>query len=75
MILRKSASLRSLDNITVVILGLKNLKTGLKAMSSGNESLQELREKKIVEKNLPNHINEIDFVDPEEYMGKEGKSK
>ena len=37
--LRQAAASRSLDNITVLILGLKNLKTSIKKLMDGN-SLQ-----------------------------------
>jgi hypothetical protein len=34
-VLRESAASRSLDNITVLVLGLKNLKTTIKKMNEG----------------------------------------
>ena len=40
--LREAAASRSLDNITVLILGLKNLKTTIKKMNEG-KTLQQVR--------------------------------
>lgn len=41
--LREAAASRSLDNITVLILGLKNLKSTIKKMNDG-KTLQQVRQ-------------------------------
>ncbi len=46
--LRESAASRSLDNITVLVLGLKNLKTTIKRMNEGR-TLQQVRVQNIQE--------------------------
>ena len=48
IILREAAASRSLDNITVLILGLKNLKTTIKRMNAG-KSLAAVRQQMISE--------------------------
>jgi len=48
IILREAAASRSLDNITVLILGLKNLKTTIKRMNAG-KSLTAVRQQMISE--------------------------
>jgi len=42
-VLREAAASRSLDNITVLILGLKNLKRTIAKLNEG-QSLQEVRQ-------------------------------
>jgi len=53
-VLREAAASRSLDNITVLILGLKNLKTTIKKLNEG-KSLQSVRQQMIIEqRGIPN---------------------
>lgn len=42
IVLREAAASRSLDNITILILGLKNLKTTIKKLNEG-QTLQQVR--------------------------------
>lgn len=48
IVLREAAASRSLDNITILILGLKNLKTTIKKLNEG-KSLPHIRHQMIVE--------------------------
>lgn len=60
--LREAAASRSLDNITVLILGLKNLKQTIKKMNDG-KSLQQVRQQNIQEARDLKHLHtyERDF--------------
>ena len=48
IVLREAAASRSLDNITVLILGLKNLKTTIKKLNEG-KTLQQVRQQAMIE--------------------------
>lgn len=67
MVLKKSAAYRSLDNITVLILGLKNFKKSIEKMNEGVSYMQ-LRDQTTLDKRLKNTINEVECFDvvPEE---------
>lgn len=58
--LREAAASRSLDNITVLILGLKNLKTTIKKLNEG-KSLQSVRQQMIIEQRGIANTYERDF--------------
>ena len=46
--LREAAASRSLDNITILILGLKNLKQTIKKLNDG-QTLQQVRQQNLIE--------------------------
>lgn len=60
IVLRESAASRSLDNITVLVLGLKNLKTTIKKMNEGR-TLQQVRLQNINEARNVVHTYDRDF--------------
>ena len=64
MTLREAAVSRSLDNITVLILGLKGLKRTVKQLNSG-KTLQQIRQQSVTEQmNVP-HTYSRDFFEVE----------
>lgn len=58
--LRESAASRSLDNITVLILGLKNLKQTIKMMNDG-KTLQQVRAQNLNDARGIKHTYDRDF--------------
>ena len=61
--LKKSAARRSLDNITVLLLGFKNFKKSIRALNEGSSLLQ-LKEKHLLEKkNMQNEIDHFECFD------------
>jgi len=60
IVLRESAASRSLDNITVLILGLKNLKQTIKKMNEG-KTLQQVRAQNIDDARGIKHTYDRDF--------------
>ena len=60
IVLREAAASRSLDNITVLILGLKNLKQTIKKMNEG-KTLQQVRAQNISDARGIQHTYDRDF--------------
>ena len=60
IVLREAAASRSLDNITVLILGLKNLKTTIKKLNEG-QSLPQVRHQNVLDQRNVKHTYEQDF--------------
>ena len=58
--LREAAASRSLDNITVLILGLKNLKSTIKKMNDG-KTLQQVRAQAVIDQRGIQHTYDRDF--------------
>lgn len=58
--LREAAASRSLDNITVLILGLKNLKTTIKKLNEG-KTLPQVRQQIILEQRGVANTYDRDF--------------
>lgn len=58
--LREAAASRSLDNITVLILGLKNLKTTIKKLNEG-QSLPQVRQQAMLEQRGLKNTYDVDF--------------
>lgn len=57
IVLREAAASRSLDNITVLILGLKNLKTTIKKLNEG-QSLPQVRHQNVLDQRNVKHTYE-----------------
>ena len=62
--LRCTAASRSLDNITVLILGLKNLKTTIKKLNEGM-TLPQVRQQIQSEQKLIQNTYDVDFMEVE----------
>lgn len=62
--LREVACSRSLDNITILILGLKNLKRTIKKLNSG-QTLQQVRQQQLLEQRGIQNTYEQDFFEVE----------
>jgi len=60
IVLREAAASRSLDNITVLILGLKNLKSTIRKLSEG-QTLQQVRHQNQIEQRHIKHTYDEDF--------------
>jgi hypothetical protein len=60
IVLREAAASRSLDNITVLILGLKNLKMTIKKLNEG-QTLQQVRHQNQIEQRHIKHTYDEDF--------------
>lgn len=58
--LREAAASRSLDNITVLILGLKNLKQTIKKLNEGR-TLPQVRQQNYIEQRNVKHTYDQDF--------------
>ena len=58
--LREAAASRSLDNITILILGLKNLKTTIKKLNQG-QTLQQVRHQNLADQRHVKHTYDQDF--------------
>jgi len=58
--LREAAASRSLDNITILILGLKNLKTTIKKLNQG-QTLQQVRQQNLLDQRHVKHTYDQDF--------------
>ena len=62
LVLKKSAANKSLDNITVLIIGFKNFKQTINKLIEG-ESLQKVRELNMIDRKLRKIPDEIDNLD------------
>ena len=60
IVLREAAASRSLDNITVLILGLKNLKSTIRKLNEG-QTLQQVRHQNQIDQRHIKHTYDEDF--------------